>query len=166
MRTFDASFDDTWAALVEHASSTFFAISSFEKSSGLMTLTFGSDQPARFIDCGHITADVAGRKIDMPYAQFLVDFHRATLQGRMNLLARRDSDARTTVRVNSRYVFQAPASPSSADTTFSFDGESRQTLTVVGAMSGSGNTRTCGASGEAERQILDGIERALTARKR
>lgn len=126
-----------------------------------MTLTFGAESPERFIDCGHITAQVGGRAIDMPYAAFLPQEHRATLQGRMNLLARADGDGRTTVRVTSRYVFSVPPTQYSSSMTFGFDSGSRSTIPAAGAMAGTGPTRTCAPNGAAERAILDGIARAL-----
>jgi hypothetical protein len=48
---FENSKDELWAALVDSASSSFFAINNFEKDSGLMTLDF-SGNAEDYVDCG------------------------------------------------------------------------------------------------------------------
>jgi hypothetical protein len=165
-RTFSASYDETWAALVDYASGAFFSIANFEKSSGLMTLTFGASEPELFIDCGHIRADAAGRQFNQPYAQYLSQHHKAKLSGRTNLLARSESDGRTTVRVNSRYVFTAPATPATTEQIFAFDSGTKAQLVVQNALAGTGPTRTCASNGRAESAVLDGVEKSLAARRR
>jgi hypothetical protein len=70
-RTVDKSFDETWASLIDYSSGTFFGIDRFEKASGLLTLTFGSGEPTRFIDCGHMKAQLPNGQVDMPYAAYL-----------------------------------------------------------------------------------------------
>ena len=51
--TVNRDFSQTWENLIGYASQTFFAIENFEKDSGLLTLSFGSGNVSRFVDCGY-----------------------------------------------------------------------------------------------------------------
>jgi len=107
------SFDDTWTLLIDHVSKSFFAIDRFEKASGLMTLSFGSSEPWRYIDCGHFKGEALGgaHTVDQSYAAFLADRNRATLQGKMNIVVRQVDGRSTAVRVSARYIFTTPPNP-------------------------------------------------------
>ena len=52
--TLNKNFDDTWEDMIEFISTSYFGIESFEKESGLLTLSFGAENPGRYIDCGSI----------------------------------------------------------------------------------------------------------------
>ena len=49
---FNNSKDEVWNALIDYASESFFSINTYEKDSGLMTLSFTSN-PERFVNCGN-----------------------------------------------------------------------------------------------------------------
>lgn len=122
-RVVNKSFDDTWTSLIDYTSQALFGIDRFEKASGLMTLNFGSSEPARFIDCGQMKAQAAAQSIDMPYAKYLNERFGAKLDGKMNLVVRSVDPKRTLVRVNARYIFIAPAQtqPQTPAQTWTFD---------------------------------------------
>ena len=46
------NFDETWTSVIDFVSDSFFKIENFEKDSGLLTLSFGSKDAEKFIDCG------------------------------------------------------------------------------------------------------------------
>ena len=101
--TINRSFDETWQALVNHVSESFFKIDNFEKDSGLITLEFGASDLARYIDCGlweHVN-------FNGPYVTYLEHNYGAKLKGRMNISTRIINAQKTEVRVNTRYVLSS-----------------------------------------------------------
>ena len=46
------SFDETWDALVENLTSSFYVINNIEKSSRIINVSFSSNEPEEFIECG------------------------------------------------------------------------------------------------------------------
>ncbi len=139
-------YEETWSSLISHAASTFFAIDEFEKDSGLMTLSFGTSDPGRFINCGTwSSSQYVGE-----YVSFLARMQGGTLSGKMNILVRAISDDQSEVRVNARYIFIAPPDSWAFDTGGSASAS-------VGSQSayGTGTTiRTCKPTYEAENSIL------------
>jgi hypothetical protein len=158
-RVVGKSYDDTWTSLVDYTSRAFFGIDRFEKASGLMTLTFGSSDPARFIDCGHFAGERLGQSLDVPYARYLHEKFGAKLDGKMNLVVRSVDAKSTLVRVNSRYIFTVPPNPNIAPSvqTWTFDSGGEATVTVARPTPGTIATRTCRPTYVAERAILDAV---------
>lgn len=160
-RVVNKSFDETWTSLIDYTSQAFFGIDRFEKASGLMTLNFGSSEPARFIDCGHMKAQAAAQSVDMPYARYLNERFNAKLDGKMNIVVRSLDPKRTLVRVNARYIFIAPAQtqPQTPVQTWTFDSGGEATVAVAGALAGTIPTRTCRPTYAAERAVLDAVSK-------
>lgn len=154
-RVIDKSFDDTWASLIDYTSQAFFSIDRFEKASGLMTLTFGATDPARFIDCGWLK----DQGVDKSYVAFLRERYAATLDGKMNLVVRSLDAKRTQVRVNARYILIAPAQGVSPQETWAFDSGGQATVNVAAAMYGTTPSRTCRPTYDAEKAVLDAVAR-------
>ena len=46
------NFDETWTSVIDFVNNSFFRIENLEKDSGLLTLSFGSKEAEKFIDCG------------------------------------------------------------------------------------------------------------------
>jgi hypothetical protein len=153
------SFDETWASLVDYTSQAYFGIDRFEKASGLMTVNFGSSEPAHFVNCGRMKAQTLADTVDQPYAQYLNERFAARLDGKMNIIVRSLAPRRTLVRVNARYVFATPAQtqPAAPSQTWTFDSGGEATLRVAGAASGTIPTRTCRPTYAAERAILEAV---------
>lgn len=158
-RTIHRSFDDTWSSLIEYASGTFFAIDNFEKESGLMTLSFGSNEPENFIDCGHMKASSLTRNVDMPYVSYLVQNYGARLDGKMNVVVKAVDSGTTQVRVNARYVFSTLARADVPAQSWVFDSGGQATIMVSGKASGTIPSRTCRPTHEIETKLLDAIDR-------
>lgn len=158
-RVVNRPFDETWTSLIDYTSGAFFAIDKFEKASGLMTLSFGSSEPWRFIDCGQMKAQAAAKSVDMPYAQFLTEQYGAKLDGRMNILAKPLESRKTLVRVNARYIFMTPAQQNFLAQSWTFDSGSQATVTVAKPIAGTIPTRTCRPTYAAEKAVLDAVGR-------
>ena len=46
------NFDETWTSVIDFINDSFFKIENIEKDFGLLTLSFGSKETEKFIDCG------------------------------------------------------------------------------------------------------------------
>jgi len=154
--TVERSFDEVWTALVDYASSTFFAIKNFEKASGLMTVSFGSGSLTDFINCGTWNA-LAFRG---PYVNYLKTGADTQFDGSMNIRVKAVTAMRTSVRVNARYVLTsvrtAPGGAPVRDT-WAFDSGGSATVAVQFPAAGTTPARTCAPTGLAEETILKGI---------
>lgn len=152
------SFDETWGSLVEYTSKAFFGIDNVEKSSGLITLSFGSSEPERFIDCGHFKFEGTGRlaelNSDSSYVEFLRIRYGATFAGKMNLFVKAIQPNETMVRVNARYVLSVPR-----EETYAFDSGGESTLKLRNPIDGTPPTRTCRPTYAAEKAVLEALGR-------
>lgn len=153
------SFDATWTSLIDYASSTFFAIDNFEKASGLITLSFGSSEPGRFIDCGQMVAQAGAQKFNGPYATYMSTHLGATLTGKMNLVVRQLEPNKTLVRANARYVFVSPPQGGIPGNSWTFESGGQATVPVTVPMAGTIPTRTCRPTYAAEKAILDAVRK-------
>jgi len=154
----DRPFDQTWDALVRMTAQTFFAIDNFERASGLITLSFGADNIARFVDCGQFETSGGVVTFSGPWATFVERYAGATLNGRMNLLVQREGANRTRVRVSARYILTIPELQApNQRMLFSFDSTGQATVPTATPVAGSNRDRTCRPTGEAERTILNAV---------
>lgn len=150
--TVDAEFDEAWSTLIGYASQRFFAIDSFEKDSGLLTITFSSD-PDRFINCGMYKTD--SPSYEGTYIGYAERYLSAGLSGRMNLTVR-EVDNGTEIAVNTRYVFDVTNGPQQFSWTFNTGGSDTQV--VPSNNFGATQERTCRPTHQAEEEILEGIQ--------
>ncbi len=165
--TVNAPFNVVWQDLIDYASTNFFGIDQFEKDSGLMTLSFGSKNPSKYIDCGTMSATAGSKTFNGSYVNYLVEKKEATLSGKMNITVRAISKNQARVRVNARYVFSAPERRVSTfagivtdpSITFTFDSDTPDSVRVANPMPGSPPNRVCRATGAAEKAILDEVSR-------
>lgn len=158
----NASYDTVWTALIDHASQNFFAIDNFEKDSGLLTLSFGSSTPSRFVDCGHWV--VSGMKT---YNGLYVDYlnqYGAVLSGKMNVTVRKLSEAKISVRTNARYILtrSGVSMPNTIyatpfNDTWTFDSGSSATIQVSNAAAGTAPYRTCKPTYVAEQSVINAV---------
>lgn len=161
-RTIAASYDTTWSALIDYASSTFFSIENFEKDSGLLIVDFGANDISRYVDCGtwfrHYHDPRAGVRIDFegPYAAWLEQQNRGRLRAKMNIRVRPVDAHHTQVVVNARYVL---TNGSGDRWVFSSGQSDRVALIPSNVTPGSPPTRTCQSTQRAERSILDAMDR-------
>ena len=98
---FNNSKDEVWNALIDYASESFFSINTYEKDSGLMTLSFTSN-PERFVNCGNWIVNGT----DNNYVEFmrLRQGTNVNLNGVLNLrVAERDTGV-TSLTANARYI--------------------------------------------------------------
>jgi hypothetical protein len=145
-------FDQTWQKLIEYAAGTFFAIESYEKESGLMTLSFSSSQPSQFVDGGYFKFSNLTTSFDGNYVDYLAQYYGGKLEGKMNIALIRASDNQTRVTVNARYVY------SCLQNTWAFNSGGSSTIRVEGAANGTSDTRTLVPTHFAEQSVLKALE--------
>lgn len=151
VRTINKSFEQTWVALVDYASSSFFAIDNFEKESGLMTLDFGLSDPAKFIDCGTIQA--AAVKYNGPFVEGIQAYGSAELVGRMNLFIKSISPNVTEIKIKARYVYTALDAGNKQTWAFDTGGSDAKKFAAIQT------NVVCRPTNAAEGEILKGIEK-------
>ena len=160
-------YETAWSKLVTAASRTFFSIENFEKDSGLMTLSFGSSDISRNVDCGQMNFQ--------PYTEYWLtrgNGARINLQGKMNLLVQSIDENSTRVSVNARYILNLDFTGQvynmwtgqnqfvSDDLSFTFDSNTSDTQMTRNPSAGTSPARTCGPTGEVEGTVINAIEGA------
>jgi hypothetical protein len=160
------SFDETWDALISYSASTFFAIDNFEKASGLITLSFGSSEPERFITGGYWKYDYSYGATQLhfegDYVKYGATYQNGELNGRMNIVVRKVDESNTKVTVNAKYVYSVDVSNANGVTigsnTWSFESGRCDEKNVPNAMQGTPPTRKICPTYEAEKSILNSLE--------
>lgn len=147
--TLNKNFDTVWSALIEYISGSFFGIESFEKESGLLTLSFGSSDPSEFIDCGNVEVG----NYNGPFVDVFDTFPAADsrLTGKMNLFVKKIGLNKTKIFVKSRYVFFANDGAVSQTWSFDTNGSDTKSMNALPSV-------TCKSTNKAEKTILEGID--------
>src|SRR5437773_8196359 len=120
--TVTGTSDAVWDRLVAQLSRGFYVINNIDKASRLINVSFYSDTPAEYLDCGTTTrtytrgneheeyryqvAESSDFKMGEQRGSAIItyDIHRATkLEGRANIYVA-PKDSVTTVMVNARYI--------------------------------------------------------------
>lgn len=151
-------FDDTWAALIDHAARTYFTIDDFEKDSGLLTLSFGVGNPADYVVGGTWTfEDKRLRRrepdFDGDYVTYLQRQRNGSLQARMNVVARPLDPARTRIVVNTRYVYRSDLG------TWVFQSGGYAELEIADPPAGTPPSRILRPTHKAEREFIEAVRR-------
>lgn len=107
------SYDKVWSKLIQYSATTFFAIDNYEKDSGLITLSFGSSTPSKFIKGGHFQYQNFGGD----YVTYLSRYANNTkLDGKMNIVVIKKGINKTLVKIHARYVFDSSFSQGKGNT--------------------------------------------------
>lgn len=119
------SFDATWDALIGQLAKSFFVINNVEKASRIINISFATDKPTEYVDCGvderifsyrsqkaNYTYPISGSNVykfagswgpnhNLPYIASVI--RKTSLEGRINVyVAPKDNE--TLVTVNTRYL--------------------------------------------------------------
>lgn len=172
-RMLDMPFEKAWDDYVAELSKSFFVINNISKDSRIINISFGTDSPSGYVDCGHTmretvapsigkktynyeTADSSSYLLAVPGTVVVSQANRkCSLDGRVNIyMAPRDD--KTLLRVNVRYVwsndfsiYQPNAIPYKDRRTISFN--SRE----VGSGSGQDAEMKCYSTGHLEETLLN-----------
>lgn len=96
------SFDEVWKSLVEYVPRKFFTIEESDKNSGVLTLSFGSNRPERYVDCGEI--NIEGSKNKRPFLDAAKATGSVELLGTVNLLVKSVDGGKINVTAGTHYI--------------------------------------------------------------
>ena len=101
------NFHETWTSVIDFIDDSFFKIQNLEKDSGLITLSFGSNEPENFIDCGDFeyTLFFTGEKFKGSYIDYAKSGLLAVLEAKMNINIQKIDNESTKVSINTNYTF-------------------------------------------------------------
>lgn len=99
----DKNFDEVWNKLIEYSAGAFFSIDNFEKASGLITLTFGTSNPSDFVTGGYFYLKSTFYD-NVLFEGDYINYHSATLIGKMNIFVMKISENKTKVNIHARYI--------------------------------------------------------------
>lgn len=152
-------FDVVWSGLIEHLASTYFGIENYEKSSGLMTLTFGSSDPSKFITGGVIKTESIAINYQGDYIDYLIQNFSTDFQAKMNIVVKAESENKTRVIVNTRYVLISKNVQTGEVKTWSFNTNSEDKQIVNISSDKSNAFRIVRPTHKAEKDILNAISK-------
>ena len=158
------NFHETWTSVIDFIDDSFFKIQKLEKDSGLITLSFGSNEPENFIDCGDFeyTLFFTGEKFKGSYIDYAKSGLLAVLEAKMNINIQKIDNESTKVSINTNYTFSTQHALGYYDPelnqTYSFVSGGYQTIDVLYPISGSIPTRTCKSTNFAENSIFNVIK--------
>ena len=155
----EQDYDTVWTALIDHVSQSAFAIDSFEKDSGLITLAF-SGSPSTYADCGDYHVVFLDGDFQGSYVQWLEQRTSVSLSGKMNISVYRMTETVTRIRVNARYVLTSTYEQNDRmrTDTWVFDSGSSASVLVSYWSRDTDRTRMCRPTYQAESDILDAIK--------
>jgi hypothetical protein len=173
-RSVSAPFDTAWDAYVAELSKSFFVINNISKDSRIINVSFSTNKPSRYVDCGHtirtsthpatgkqtfsyVTADSAQYNAGVPGTNYLWTVTRTTnLEGRINVYMAPQGQ-QTLLRVNAKYVWSGSYSAISnlgqrdPGASFSADFSSYSSGQTSG---GTDQQVTCYSNGTLEHELL------------
>lgn len=170
------SFNSTWEDAVDGLSQSFFVINNISKDSGIINVSFSTDQPSQYIDCGSTTwtsshpargeqtwiyevADDSSVWYGVEGTNHIGQRTRNTdLSGRINIFLKQISAKQTRIRTNIRYVLNIKVIEQGI--TAPHHGENTSTVTFSsGETGGSEGDAQCVATGNLENEVLSAITR-------
>ena len=158
------NFHETWTSVIDFIDDSFFKIQNLEKDSGLITLSFGSNEPENFIDCGDFeyTLFFTGEKFKGSYIDYAKSGLLAVLEAKMNINIQKIDNESTKIIINTNYKFTTRHAIGYNDPdltqTYNFVSGGYQTINVLYPISGSIPTRTCKSTNFAENAIFNVIK--------
>ncbi len=155
------NFDETWNSVIDFASNSFFKIENLEKESGLLTLSFGSDEAENFIDCGDFeyTLFFTGEEFKGSYIDYAKSGLLAVLEAKMNINIQKIDNKSSKISIKTNYTYSTQHALGYYDPklnqTYSFVSGGYQTIDVINPIKGSIPTRTCKSTNFAENAIFN-----------
>jgi len=158
-------FDTVWDRLVRQLSSDFFVINNIDKGSRLINISFSTQTPSRYVDCGNTERTFSNVRGTQNYnyksadsSSFIstnnmgqaTNFTRRTkLEGRSNIYVAPEGNSSTQVVVNTKYVLGVDILGV---------GLGRDTFTLDFSTKEGGSTEDgllCFSNGKIEKQIIE-----------
>ena len=172
----NTEFDAAWNTFVKELSGSFFVVNNIDKNSRFINISFSSNEPGKYVDCGRVTNQVENAHSSYntgPYypvkAAVITEIAssrdgiplpvriqtRPQLEGRINVYMAPEQ-GKTEAKVTVRYVFNMMKRPSEPIPA-SFQWLPNPVTESFNSNTGSNGDLTCVATGELERELLDMI---------
>ena len=157
------NFDETWTSVIDFVNNSFFRIENLKKDSGLLTLSFGSKEAEKFIDCGDFEYTFfTGEEFKGSYIDYAKSGLLAVLEAKMDINIQKIDNESTKISINTNYTYSTQHALGYYDPklnqTYSFESGGYQTIDVINPIKGSIPTRTCKSTNFAENAILNEIK--------
>ena len=177
-RTLDSNFEDVWDRYVANLSKSFFVINNISKESRIINISFSTNEPGEFVDCGkttrvtthpaigeqtfhYDTANDSSYLLGVKGTNNLWRVNRATrLTGRANIYIAPQNQG-TLIRANAKYVWTVNVSGTlnvggsfSNNTTLDFSSQQEGTKTAT-LSEGKSEKLICRSRGTLERRLLN-----------
>ena len=158
------NYDETWTSVTNFVNDSFFKIENSEKDSGLLTLSFGSKEAEKFIDCGDFeyTLFFTGEEFKGSYIDYAKSGLLAVLEAKMNINIQKIDNESTKISINTDYIYSTQHALGYYDPKlnqiYSFVSGGYQTINVINPLSGTIPTRTCKSTNFAENAIFNAIK--------
>ena len=177
-RVIDKPRDIVWDASTQEFGRKSFVIDNFDKSSGLINISFSGD-PEKYIDCGNITSHVQNstgeRSYDFPGAKSQATYEimngdvllnidrKMSFEARVSLVFDEINPDQTKVTADTVYIVQKDVTARRSDNNFSQWWSDSITFSNRGDASfrddiNSAATTVCKPNGELEREIFSAVK--------
>jgi hypothetical protein len=162
-------FDSVWDQLVRELSGDFFVINNIDKNSRIINISFSSNRPSDYVDCGltsrssnsmlvngvtqYNTADSVGYQTASPVGQVLNVNRNTKLEGRSNIYVAPNGSG-TDVVVNTKYVLNIRTAVTALDGRSVGQGSRTIDFSTKSPSSPAANEPGCATKGAIEAKIL------------
>jgi hypothetical protein len=140
------NYDDTWSSLIDFVTSSHYTIDNVDKSSGLITVYFGKENPGEYVDCGLFN--------NTSYAEYLTKEYNSALVGQMNITSKSLNENQTRIKVYASYKFTV------ADLQWKFvtGSSDSETLSGTSVAIGANSERTCQTSYKIDKEFHNAVQ--------
>lgn len=168
-KTINQPFDQIWDKMVKELSSDFFVINNIDKSSRLINISFSTDKPSTYVDCGITNRSFENARGKQNYRYATADStlytftntngvvfnasRKTRLEGRANIYVAPEA-AGTNITVNTKYVLNVQTSAFNVNGVPAGNETSTIDFSTKTPQRG-GSTIGCNTLGVIERKILD-----------
>lgn len=171
-----SEFEPVWSGLVKELSGSFFVVNNIDKNSRFLNISFSTNQPSKYVNCGKIVITAEGpnsKRItwDPTRTTVIREIGRASeynipvpldigtlpkLEGRINMYIAPGDAGGTEAKVAVRYIFSVnkrPVQPIPRNVAWQNDPISESFTT-----NGASDDMQCIATGELERELLSFVK--------
>lgn len=181
---YNAGINKVWDASIKTISEKFFVLDNISKESRIITLSFASDTPAEYVDCGQVTVTNSGgasggSTYTFPGAQAYTEYkaasggphilpvmRRAKLNGKVNIVFSEEGENSTRIIVNTRYIVDVTKNAQEMTPYGPRNYTARASTIFNSGQDGTSEDgeMTCAAKFTLEKKILDDIKEKLTVK--
>lgn len=179
-RVYNKGYDEVWKATVDSIATNFWSIDNVQKDSGIITISFATDEASRWVDCGMMHHVVTQGVQDITYS--MTDPNVALKQAvgggnvwdvvrtvrliaKSNIIVKKEGSSKTRVTINTNYnlvcKYGAPLITPLVGAPFYFGQPTTSSQNFTTIKEGRDNEQICRSKNTLEENILDAIQLLL-----